>query len=92
MNCFTSKSRTHCRECREELSIKGHWYNQLGLEFYLDYIYMWHSIKHNHNITNKVYFVRYFIGMNLKLIGILLLEFLFNLWYIIGIPFRFLFG
>lgn len=92
MNYFTSNSTTHCRQCGKELSIKGHWFNQFGLKFYLDYLYMCHSIKNNHNITNKKYFMKHFVWMNIKLIGILLLELLFNIWYVIGIPFRFLFG
>lgn len=91
IDLFTSQSSCRCTKCNERLTVKGHWYNQLGISFYLDFWFMIHSIlKHNENLTLKDW--KYVLKMTGKLILILLLEILFNIWWIIGIPFRFLFG
>lgn len=82
-----------CKECGNEIVIHGHWYNQHFINDYCDFKYDIHSLRNRHNLTksyNKC--VLLFIGRIPSMIIKLFVELLFDTWYVIGIPFRFLFG
>lgn len=88
---FNASTSCSCKECDKDFYIKGHWFNQIGLDFYLDYWWILHCLlKHKDKLTLKGW--GYVFKMTGKLLLILLLELIHIIWWIIGIPFRFIFG
>jgi DNA-directed RNA polymerase subunit RPC12/RpoP len=87
MNFFTSETSFTCNECGKLFELKGHWYNQIGLETYNDLRYCWHKlIKHPRKLNKSEW--KYIIRLHLALFPILVLEVL----NIIFIPIRKLIG
>lgn len=85
LESFISETRWSCNKCGKQFTIKGHWYNQIGLETYCDIIHCWHKLKNHRKVMTK-YDWEYMIKSHIILIPILILELL----NIICIPFRLL--
>ena len=81
---MVTKYSFSCSKCGKEFQIFGHWYNQILMEWFLDYKYMWHCIlNHNHfKLSRKGW--TYFFRMHIVFISLLILQIL----YIMAEPFR----
>lgn len=83
LDCFTSRTSFTCNECGKLFELKGHWYNQIGLETYNDLRYCWHKLV-NHRQCKKNW--KYIFRLHLLLPIVVMLEIL----NMICIPFRYL--
>lgn len=82
---FISNTSFSCTECKKVFELKGHWYNQMGIETYNDVRYCWHKlIKHPRKPNKKD--LKYILKLHIVLPIVLLLELL----NILCIPFRLL--
>ena len=83
LETFVTKKSFKCNECDKRFEINGHWYNQIGLNIYLDVKYCWHKlIKHPKKLSKKDW--KYILKLHVVLPIIILLEIL----NIACIPFR----
>lgn len=65
-----------CSKCGKEFQIFGHWYNQMLMEWFLDYKYMWHCIlKHNHYKFSRKRLI-YFFKIHISFIPLFVLQIL----------------
>lgn len=70
-----SKKEFNCNECEKHFEIKGYWFNQIMLEWYLNYKFMWHGIlKHKKGKKWTKKRIRYFILMNTIWIPLVILQ------------------
>lgn len=80
-----SKLSFRCGKCGKEFVIKGHWYNQMLIEWWKEIRWILHCITRHTEIPNKKD-VLYFLKLIIAVVPLLVLQIL----DIIAIPFRFL--
>lgn len=74
-----------CTKCQKHFDITGHWYNQMLMEWWLDYKWLWHCILYHKGKWNRKDF-DYFLKCHICFIPLLVLQIL----DIMAMPFRFL--
>lgn len=89
-----TKIKTTCLACGEQIELKCKWYNQIGDMAYLGYKMVLHYFKnHKDKLTDKgVMLYIALIKETLKMIPFVVADLWFSIWWLIGVPFRFLFG
>ena len=81
---MTTRYSFTCNQCWKEFEIKGHWYNQMLMHWFLDYKYMWHEIlKHRKPILQKNN-LRYIFRIHVAFMPLLILQ----IMDILAEPFR----
>ena len=48
-----SKRSFNCTKCQKVFEIKGHWYNQVMIEWWGEAIWIFHCLKHHRSKWNK---------------------------------------
>ena len=82
---MTTKLSFRCNKCGKEFLIKGHWYNQMLMEWWRDVRWALHCmIKHHEKLNKKG------ISHILKLVVVFFLLSILQILDIIATPFKYL--